>query len=132
MRRRRFLAVAALALPLIAAATVFAWSSLPSDRSGEWTLTQLEGQARQGRVSELDVRGMEAVAVDRDGRRWTVHLPADNSAIVQRVIDDGVNVRYESTAPGTVLSVAISGLIIVLLGAGILGIVYFALRRRRR
>jgi cell division protease FtsH len=107
----------------------FTWQSIEnSGKSGDWSLTQLQDQAADGKVKQVEIKGADATATDKDGHKWTVHLPDGETAVVfQKLYDDHVDVRYDSANSGSYwLQVLVPNLILLLI---IGGFMYYMLRQ---
>jgi cell division protease FtsH len=118
-------------LLIVVLAVVFyvTWQSIESQgKAGEWTYTTLVQQARDGKVKSVAIKGSDATATDRDGKKYTVHLPDDTSKVAGQLADEyGVDVKYESQGAGGYWITAILPNVIILLLMG--GFVYYLLRQ---
>jgi cell division protease FtsH len=105
------------------------WQGIEStQRSNNWSYSQLLNQAAQHNVKTLTIKGNDGTAEDSGGKQHDVTLPDNNSQLADTLTkDDGVNVQYE-TANGTAawLQVLLPNLFLLLL---IGGFMYYILRQ---
>jgi ATP-dependent Zn protease len=107
----------------------FTWQSLENGQRQTWSYSALLTQSKQGNVKSLEVAGTQGIATDRQGRRWSVELPADTAAMAATLTDEGVNVTYKSSSSSAYwLQVLVPNLILLLLIGAFL---YYMVRRRR-
>jgi hypothetical protein len=117
---------------LIATIVVMSMTWLGGRRSGEWSLSQLVRESKAGHVRQLDIDGTDGTAIDKSSGRWMVRLPQDSALVADRLITDGVDVRYMSGGAGSVLAFLLPNLIVLLLVAGLAGSLVMGARRLRR
>ena len=98
----------------------FTWSSIQSNQTaGEWTYSTLISKADQHQVTDLDINGTDAVATEQGGKKHNVTLTDCSSGcpqLLQKMQDDGVNVKFEKNSSGSYLiSVLLPNIILVIL-----------------
>ncbi|HKA51358.1 MAG TPA: ATP-dependent metallopeptidase FtsH/Yme1/Tma family protein, partial [Candidatus Dormibacteraeota bacterium] len=106
----------------------FTWQQFETGSKGPtWSYSQLVNNAQTGRVKSIDIKGNDAVAVDKDGVAHDVHLPDDTAPLADSLQKDGVDVKLSQAGGGTYwLSVLLPNLILLLL---IGGFMYYILRQ---
>jgi cell division protease FtsH len=98
----------------------FTWSSIQSNQTaGEWTYSTLISKADQHQVTDLDINGTDAVATESGGKKHNVTLADCSSGcpqLLQKMQDDGVNVKFEKSGSGSYLiQVLLPNIILVIL-----------------
>jgi len=100
----------------------FTWTSIQNSNGGnDWTYTQLVDNADQRNVSDLEINGTDGIATDKSGShiKHNVTLPDCSSGcsdLLNKLHDDGVNVKFDKNATGGYLvSVLLPNIILVIL-----------------
>ena len=106
----------------------FTWQQFETGSKGTaWSYSQLVNTAQSGQVKSIDIKGNDAVAVDRTGVAHDVKVPDDTSQLASDLSKDGVDVKLSSASGGTYwIGVLLPNLILLLL---IGGFMYYILRQ---
>ena len=109
----------------------FTWQSIETSQRSDWSYTTLLKQAQQGNVRSVRIRGSDALATDKAGRRWNVRLPQDTNAVAQTLVNDNVDVVFESANSGAYwVQVLVPNLLLLALIGGLVLTVVLVARRR--
>ena len=80
----------------------FTWQQFETGSKGTaWSYSQLVNTAQSGQVKSIDIKGNDAVAVDRTGVAHDVKVPDDTSQLASDLSKDGVDVKLSSASGGT-------------------------------
>jgi cell division protease FtsH len=98
----------------------FTWSSIQSNQTaGDWSYSTLISKADQRQVTDLDINGTDAVATEQGNKKHNVVVTDCSSGcpqLLQKMQDDGVNVKFEKNSSGSYLiSVLLPNIILVIL-----------------
>ncbi len=98
----------------------FTWSSIQSSQTaGDWSYSTLISKADQHQVTDLDINGTDAVATEQGNKKHNVVVTDCSSGcpqLLQKMQDDGVNVKFEKNSSGSYLiSVLLPNIILVIL-----------------
>ena len=106
----------------------FTWQQFETGSKGAtWSYSQLVNYAQTNQVKSIDIKGNDAVAVDRAGVAHDVKVPDDTSQLASDLSKDGVDVKLSSASGGTYwIGVLLPNLILLLL---IGGFMYYILRQ---